>query len=200
MTTCNISSGSMITAGIIMFHGNKGNPVMKFSREAAGRHAGQDVIAAVFTPAEKDMIRKWLETTLELEFRSGLGHPLEGMIELQMYGLDVDRITAARDALESDETRQDLTREAFGTLTRLADVWEDTDLTRLDEKAGENDRFLAKDRYPDMRAYVLSEGYQDEMKPFARIVQGLRRARREIYPHERTVIEVDFEARQITGS
>lgn len=173
---------------------------MKFSREAAGRHAGLDVIAAAFTPAEKDMIRRWLETTLEIEFRSGLGHPLEGMIELQMYGFDTGRIEKARDALESDETRQDLTREEFGTLTRLADVWEDIDLTRLDEKTGENDQFLAQHRYPEMRAYVLSKGYQDEMKPFARIVKGLRRARREIYPHERTVIEVDFKASQIAKS
>jgi hypothetical protein len=51
-----------------------------------------------------------------------------------------------------------------------------------------------------MRAYVLSKGYQDEMKVFARIVQDLRSARREIYPHERTIIAVDFEARQITGN
>jgi hypothetical protein len=69
---------------------------MKFSREAAGRYARQDVIAATFTPAEKDMIRRWLETTLELEFRSGLGHPLEGFIELQMYGLDADRVREDR--------------------------------------------------------------------------------------------------------
>jgi hypothetical protein len=146
------------------------------------------------------MIRRWLETMLELEFRSGLGHPLEGFIELQMYGLDADCVKEARDVLQGDETQQDLTGEEFGTLTRLADVWEDIDLTRLDEKAGENDQFLAKDRYPEMRAYVLSKGYQDEMKVFAGIVAGLRRARREIYPHEQTVIAVNFEARQITGS
>ncbi|WP_316364660.1 hypothetical protein [Candidatus Thiodiazotropha sp. CDECU1] len=170
---------------------------MKFSREAAGG-SGQDVIAAEFTPEEKDMIRGLLETTLELEFRSGSGHPLEGIIELQMHGLDTDRIKEARDALDSDETQLDLTRKDFGTITILAYVWEDIDLTRLDKKARENDQFLA--RHPKMRAYVFSDAYQDEMKMFARIVQDLRRAREEIYPHERTVIEVNFEAGQIAES
>ncbi|MES9861142.1 MAG: hypothetical protein ABW157_13520 [Candidatus Thiodiazotropha sp. LLP2] len=170
---------------------------MKFSREAAGG-SGQDVIAAEFTPEEKDMIRGLLETTLELEFRSGSGHPLEGIIELQMHGLDTDRIKEARDALDSDETQLDLTRSEFGTITILANMWQAEKLTELAEEARENDQFLV--RHPKAREYVLSEGYQDEMKVFANIVPGLCQARREIYPNERTVIEVDFKARQITGS
>jgi hypothetical protein len=88
-----------------------------------------------FTPAEKGTIRKWLEISLKLEFRSGLGHPLEGFIEHQMYGLDMERIIPARNALENDKPRQDLTREEFGTLTRLADVWDEGQLAALDKSS-----------------------------------------------------------------
>ncbi|MBT3011756.1 MAG: hypothetical protein KUF77_12600 [Candidatus Thiodiazotropha sp. (ex Lucina aurantia)] len=173
---------------------------MKFSRVSAGRHVSQDIIAAEFTPEEKDMIRRWLETTLKLAFRSGSGHPLEGFVDFLIDIPDASCIKEAQDALEGDETHQDLTGKDFRTLTQLGYLWKEKDLTRLDEKARKNDQFLAKDRYPAMRAYVLSKAYRDEMKAFARIVPDLRRARREIYPHERTVIEVDFEAGQIVGS
>ncbi|MCG7870507.1 MAG: hypothetical protein JAZ11_00205 [Candidatus Thiodiazotropha lotti] len=198
MTGWIIPSDSIMKTAMIVSRGKKGYPVMKFSRGVAGA-AGQVIIAADFTLEEKGMIREWLEMTLKLEFRSGSGHPLEGFIELQMYGFDTPRIEKARDVLDSDETQQDLTREEFGTLTRIADVWEDIDLTRLDQKVRENDQFLARGRYPEMRAYILSDAYLDEMKVFADIVPDLRRARRDIYPHERTVIEVDFEAGRITG-
>ena len=81
MTGWIIPSDSIMKAAMIVSHAKKGYPVMKFSREAAGG-SGQTLIAADFTPEEKDMIRKWLEATLKLEFRSGSGHPLEGFIEL----------------------------------------------------------------------------------------------------------------------
>lgn len=184
---------------MVLSAGNSGDLSMNFALEAAGNELAQDTIVAKFTPEEKNMIVAWLEMSLELDQFSESGHPLKGIIEISTPLVDVEDVRDIIEKLRSEETEMSFSPKEFIALTDVADMWKgDHRVTELDEHVRANKSLY--DERPELRDYILSDAYKNEIQVFDGVVDAFQSAYADMYPDRTLIDDVDFRANDSTVS
>ncbi|WP_282077159.1 hypothetical protein [Epibacterium ulvae] len=167
---------------------------MNFTRKAEKSGSSAEVIAAEFTRTDKQEIIGWLAVSLELDQFADSDHPLKGSIEISTLLIEIEDVHALIERFTSEGLEMSFTPSEFIALTALAEMWKGNHkVTELDDYARANE--VLYERRPELRDYVLSDTYKEEIKVFDRVVTLFKDAYLAVYPESRTVIDdIDFGA------
>lgn len=172
---------------------NLGELSMNFALKAAGDGTAEDTVVAKFTPHEKQMVMAWLEKSLELDQFSDSDHPLKGIIEISTPLVEVEDVEDILSKLDAAEEDVSFSPREFIALSAVADMWKgDHRVTELDDHVHANREIY--DQRPELRDYILSDAYQQEIKAFDGVIDTVQAAHDQIYPDKTVIDNVDFRA------